>query len=108
MNGFGFLISSIPPVAVTVDPLAVMTAWIGRISVEGAKLNSEVSWNLARIRKVNRCGLFGSAGFSGMTGPLNSNDNPPTGSAIDGWFGGLARFELVIPRSFGVKPSTTT
>jgi hypothetical protein len=32
---------------------------------------------------VNRCGLFGSAGFSGMTGPLNSNDNPPTGSAID-------------------------
>src|SRR6516165_11552604 len=104
MNGFGFLISSMAPVALTVEPLAVTLAVTGFVSVEAAKLNIEVSANFARIGKVNRCGRLGRAGSSGTTGPLNSTDSPPTGSGIDGLCGGLARLPELMPNSRSVNP----
>jgi len=51
---------------------------------------------------VNRCGLSGSAGTSGTTGPLNSNVTPPTGVGMDGVPGGFARLPLVNPSSLGL------
>jgi hypothetical protein len=108
MNGFGFLISSMAPVACTVVPLAVTVAVMGFVSVDGPKPNIESSANSARIGKVNRCGRFGSVGSSGTTGPLNSNDSPPTGFGIEGLCGGFARLPALMPSSAGVNPSTTT
>src|ERR1039457_2245752 len=112
MYGFGFLVSSMMPLFVTVTP-ALLVKVACRVTFWSTLVKTLSSVIVTLKGNENRCAVVGMARSSGSMGPLKATFNCASGLFTEGCSGGLASCGAIglvvsIPSSDGVKPSSTT